>query len=590
VSPRVPVRPLTPLLLLVLLGTGVSAWAAPPTGSPPLAAPAPSAPVDPERVEALLASLSLEDRVGQLLMVGFRGTRLDEDVESRVRGPRVGGVCLFKHNIASARQVARLNDGLRRLLADHIPPFVALDQEGGNVMRVSDQVVRLPGNMALGATRSAELAYAAGRAQGEDLQRLGFNMNLAPVLDVNLNPQNPVIGIRSYGDSVSLVSEMGRAFARGQQEAGLVTVAKHFPGHGSTGTDSHEALPVMHETREEVLAQMEPFRAVLQEGLDGLMTAHVAIPRLTGDEVPATLNPRVLEGLLRRELGFDGLVLTDELEMEAIVQRYGVGRAAVLAVKAGADMVLVPWRHEKQEEVYEALLAAARSGELPAGRLEQAVRRILVAKLRRGLFRPPPLLEERLASPPSAGNEEVAHLIARASVTLLRNQQDTLPLSRTARIAVITAEPSLGEALQARAPHVTVLHVPAYPSASRRAALRGLARKAALAADVVVVGLINTRQQELVTMAAATGRPVAVVSMGLPYLAERVEEARAVLAIYSYQPAATDAAASALFGEIGTPGRLPVNLRELHFGHGLELTGRKQAAATPAPQAQEAAP
>jgi beta-N-acetylhexosaminidase len=590
VSPRVPVRPLTPLLLLVLLGTGVSAWAAPPTGSPPLAAPAPSAPVDPERVEALLASLSLEDRVGQLLMVGFRGTRLDEDVESRVRGPRVGGVCLFKHNIASARQVARLNDGLRRLLADHIPPFVALDQEGGNVMRVSDQVVRLPGNMALGATRSAELAYAAGRAQGEDLQRLGFNMNLAPVLDVNLNPQNPVIGIRSYGDSVSLVSEMGRAFARGQQEAGLVTVAKHFPGHGSTGTDSHEALPVMHETREEVLAQMEPFRAVLQEGLDGLMTAHVAIPRLTGDEVPATLNPRVLEGLLRRELGFDGLVLTDELEMEAIVQRYGVGRAAVLAVKAGADMVLVPWRHEKQEEVYEALLAAARSGELPAGRLEQAVRRILVAKLRRGLFQPPPLLEERLASPPSAGNEEVAHLIARASVTLLRNQQDTLPLSRTARIAVITAEPSLGEALQARAPHVTVLHVPAYPSASRRAALRGLARKAALAADVVVVGLINTRQQELVTMAAATGRPVAVVSMGLPYLAERVEEARAVLAIYSYQPAATDAAASALFGEIGTPGRLPVNLRELHFGHGLELTGRKQAAATPAPQAQEAAP
>ncbi len=593
--PPVPVRPLSPVLLLVLLGT-CAAWAAPPEGAPLLAPPVPSAPVDLERVEALLASLSLEDRVGQVMMVGFRGTRLDEDVEALVRGRRVGGVCLFKHNIASARQVARLNDGLRRLLADHIPPFVALDQEGGNVMRVSDQVVRLPGNMALGATRSAELAYAAGRAQGEDLRRLGFNMNLAPVLDVNLNPQNPVIGIRSYGDSVSLVSEMGRAFARGQQEAGLVTVAKHFPGHGSTSTDSHEALPVMRETREEVLAQMEPFRAVLQEGLDGLMTAHVAIPHLTGDEVPATLSPQVLEGLLRQGLGFDGLVLTDELEMEAIVQRYGVGRAAVLAVKAGADMVLVPWRHEKKIEVYEALLAAVHSGELSAGRLEQAVCRILVAKLRRGLFQAPPLLEERLASPPPPDNGEVAHLIARASVTLLRNQAGTLPLARTARIAVITAEASLGEALQARAPHVTVLSVPAYPSASRRAALRQQARKAALAADVVVVGLINARQQELVTAAAATGRPVAVVSMGLPYLAERVEEARAVLAIYSYQPAATDAAAAALVGDIGTPGRLPVNLRELHFGHGLELTGRKQASATPPPAprppsvAQEAAP
>ncbi|ADO69422.1 beta-N-acetylhexosaminidase [Stigmatella aurantiaca] len=585
-----PVRSLPPVLLLVFLGTWASALASTPAGPPPAPPPSPSAPVDLDRVEALLSHLSLEDRIGQVMMVGFRGTVLDEEVESLVRGRRVGGVCLFKHNIHSARQVARLNDGLRRLLADHIPPFVALDQEGGNVVRVSDQVVRLPGNMALGATRSTELAYAAGRAQGEDLRRLGFNMNLAPVLDVNLNPHNPVIGIRSYGDSVSLVSEMGRAFARGQQEAGLVTVAKHFPGHGSTSTDSHEVLPVMRETREEVLTQMEPFRAVLQEGLDGLMTAHVAIPGLTGDSVPATLSPQVLEGLLRRDLGFDGLVLTDELEMEAIVQRYGVGRAAVLAMKAGADMVLVPWRPEKKTEVYEALLDAAHEGELPPERLEQAVRRILIAKLRRGLFEAPPLLEERLAAPPPPGNDEVAHLIARASVTLLRTKEGALPLSREARIAVITAEPSLGEALATRAPRVTQLTVPAYPSPSRRAALRRQARKAALQADVVVVGVINARQLELVTAAAATGRPVAVVSMGLPYLTEQVVEARAVLAVYSYQPAATDAAAAALFGEIGTPGRLPVNLRELHFGHGLELTGRKQAAATPGLSSSPASP
>ena len=197
------------------------------------------------RVETLLSGLSLESRVGQLMMVGFSGTEVDEDVEELVRGRQVGGVCLFKHNIRDAEQVARLNDGLRRLLVDHIPPFLALDQEGGNVVRVQDQVVVLPSNMALGATRSAELAYAAGRAQAEDLRRLGFNMNLAPVLDVNLNPRNPVIGVRSYGDSVPLVSELGRAFVRGQQDAGLVTVAKHFPGHGATDADSHTALPVM---------------------------------------------------------------------------------------------------------------------------------------------------------------------------------------------------------------------------------------------------------------------------------------------------------------------------------------------------------
>ncbi len=548
------------------------------------APPAPPAaglpPVSADRVDSLLASLPLEAQVGQLMMVGFIGTEVDEGVEALVRGRQVGGVCLFKHNIQDAEQVARLNDGLRRLLIDHIPPFLALDQEGGNVVRIRDQVVVLPSNMALGATRSAELAYAAGRAQGEDLRRLGFNMNLAPVLDVNLNPHNPVIGVRSYGDSVPLVSELGRAFIRGQQDSGLVTVAKHFPGHGATDADSHTALPVMRSTREEVLTQMEPFRAAIQDGLDGLMTAHVAIPRLTGDNVPATLNPQVLDGLLRKELGFDGLVLTDEMEMEAIAQRYGVGRAAVLAVKAGADMVLVPWRPEKKTEVYEALLAAARSGELPPARLEQAVRRILTAKLRRGLFETPAVLEERLATPPPPGNGEVAHLIARASVTLLRSDNRHFPLTGRERIAVITAEPSLGEAIRARVPRTTVLLVPAYPSEARRAALRQKARQAALAADVVVVGMINSRQVELVTMAAATGKPVVVVSMGLPYLTEMVDEARVVLAVYSYQPASTAAAASALFGEIGTPGRLPVHLRTLTFGYGLDPVGQKQASAS----------
>ncbi len=586
-----PARHLAPLALLLSLGLCASAPTSGASSVPAPSTPPPTGlpPVSSSRVESLLAGLSLEERVGQLLMVGFYSTEVDEEVEALVRGHRVGGVCLFKHNVRDAEQVARLNEGLRRLLIDHIPPFLALDQEGGNVVRVSDQVVVLPSNMALGATRSTELAYAAGRAQGEDLRRLGFNMNLAPVLDVNLNPRNPVIGVRSYSDSVSLVSELGRAFVRGQQDAGLVTVAKHFPGHGSTDADSHRALPVMHETREEVLAQMEPFRAVIEDGLDGLMTAHVAIPRLTGDAVPATLHPQVLGGLLRQELRFDGLVITDELEMDAIVQRYGVGRAAVLAVLAGADMVLVPWGPEKKTEAYEALLRAARSGELPASRLEQAVRRILTAKVRRGLFAAPPRLEERLATPPPPGNGEVAHRIARASATLLRTDGRHFPLPREARIAVITAEPSLGEAIRARAPHASVLEVPAYPSDSQRAALRRRARKAALSADVVVVGLISSRQAELVTMAAATGRPVVVVSMGLPYLTELVDEARAVLAVYSYQPASTAAAAAALFGEIGTPGRLPVNLRLLNFGHGLDPVGQREASRADAPSSGKTA-
>ncbi|WP_395854548.1 beta-N-acetylhexosaminidase [Cystobacter fuscus] len=578
-----------PLALLLgactLAPTPRPAPSPPPPPALPLVVPVP---VDAlaDEVERLLAGLSLEDKVGQVMMVGIGGREVDGAVETLVRGHRVGGVCLFKHNISDGQQVARLNQDLRGLLADGIPPFLALDQEGGNVVRVKDDVVVLPGNMALGATRSAQLAYAAGHAQAEDLRRLGFNMNLAPVLDVNLNPRNPVIGSRSYGDSIPLVSELGRAFVRGQQDAGLVTVAKHFPGHGATDADSHRALPVMLESREEVLAQMEPFRAVIREGLDGLMTAHVAVPALTGDDAPATVHPRVLRGLLRERLDFQGLVLTDELEMEPIAQRYGVGQAAVLAVNAGADMVLVPWHAEKKREVHAALLSAARSGELSAARLDEAVRHILATKVRRGLFAAPRSVEERLATPRSAEHEEVAHRIARAAVTLLRTDGEHFPLPSGVRLGVLTAEDSLGQAIRERLPGARVLDVPAWPSRAQRARMRQRARALALQSDVVVVGMINSRQLELVTLAASLGRPVVLVSMGLPYLAERATAARAVLAVYSYQPTATEAAAAALFGEIGTPGRLPVDLGRLTFGYGLEVPRRQQAAAPPAPRGE----
>lgn len=527
-------------------------------------------------VDALLSRMSLEEKVGQLMMVGFAGTRIDNEVQTLVRGMRVGGVCMFKRNIESAEQIAHLNAEVRALSAGGVPPFIALDQEGGNVVRIHDRNVVLPGNMALGATHSPQLAYEAGRAQAEDLRLLGFNMNLAPVLDVNVNPKNPVIGIRSFGDRPEVVAEFGAEFVRGQQDANLVTVAKHFPGHGNTDADSHRALPVMRESREEVMAQLLPFERAIDEGLDGLMTAHVAIPRLTGDETPATLSKALLSGLLRKQLGFDGLVVTDELEMEAIADHYGVGRAAVMSIVAGADMVLIPWRPEKKVEVYQALLTAARSGELPAERLDDAVRRILLTKARRGVFDPLPPIDERLARLGQADRLEVPKEIARRSVTLLRTDPRYFPISADRKIGVLTAEAALGRAIAARDPDAEVVVVPAYPGSRARAELRRAARALALRSDVVVVGLINSRQVDLVMMAAATGKPVIVVSMGLPYLVEQVDDARAVLAVYSYQESSAEAAAAALLGEQPTPGRLPVTLDEtLTFGFGMDPDGRR---------------
>jgi beta-N-acetylhexosaminidase len=556
-----------------------------PNAAAPVSAPLPSEPAaaQPPQVEALLSRMTLEDKVGQLMMVGFAGKAVDPSITELLRGYRVGGVCVFGRNIASAAQIGHLNDEVRALMSDSVPPFIAVDQEGGNVVRVSDGNLVLPGNMVLGAARQPELAYEAGLAQGEDLHRLGFNMNLAPVLDVNSNPQNPVIGIRAFGDDVALVSEMGARFVEGQQAAHIVTVAKHFPGHGAVDADSHKSLPIVRAPLLQVRQQLKPFEAAMESGLDGLMTAHIATPTLTGDELPATLSSRVLGGVLRDELHFKGLVITDELEMDAIDRRFGVGRAAVLAVVAGADMVLIPWRLEKKEEVWVALLEAARSGEISQGRLDEAVRRILHAKITRGLFEPLPPLETRLAS--LGEKRELAGRIASAGVTLLRSKPGLFPLATTRKVAVISTEASFVTAMEARFPRMTSMLVPAIPPQKSRDELKLQARALAAGADVVVVAVTNSRQLELVTNASLSGRPVITVVLGAPYLAAQAHESKVVLATYSYREAATEAAAAAIAGEKGTPGKLPVALPQLPFGHGLDPVGRRLASkpAVPTP-------
>lgn len=563
-------------LFVVVLGCVPRGVSRPTVGSVTSLAPV-AHPVDRpvSRVDALLAGLTLDEKVGQLMMVGFAGQSIDDSVVELVKGRHVGGVCLFGRNIESAAQIAKLNDELRALFSGAIPPFIAVDQEGGNVVRIDDGNLVLPGNMLLGATRDPELAYQAGLRQGEDLFRLGFNMNLAPVLDVNSNPRNPVIGIRAFASDAEVVSQLGARFVEGQQAAHIATVAKHFPGHGGVDVDSHRGLPVVRATRAQIDDDLKPFAVAAAAGLDGMMTAHVATPTLTGDDLPATLSQSALAGVLRGELQFDGLVLTDELEMDAIDHRFGVGHAAVMAISAGADMVLVPWRAEKKAEVYESLLSAARSGVLPRERLDQAVRRILVVKERRGVFEALRPREERLAA--LGGARDLADRIARAGVTLLR-QSKGFPLDRAWRVAVVTPEDSLAEALSARMKQVESLVVPAYPEAAARDGLKLKARALAARSDVVVVGVVNSRQLELVTIAALTGRPVIVVIMGAPYLlAQMHETGPTVVVVYSYRPAATAAAAAALLGEQGTPGRLPVALPGVPLGSGLDPLGSRSA-------------
>jgi beta-N-acetylhexosaminidase len=393
---------------------------------------------------------------------------------------------------------------------------------------------------------------------------------------VNTNPKNPVIGVRAFGDNVKLVSDMGAAFIRGQQEANIATVAKHFPGHGSVDSDSHAALPVAFGSEQQLRHQLKPFEVATQAGLDGMMTAHVALPALTGDETPATLSPKVLDTVLRKQLHFEGLVLTDELEMDAIDQRYGVGRAAVMAINAGADMVLVPWRKEKKTEVYEALLQAARSQEISTERLNQAVERVIQLKAKRKLFAPIPPLAQRLAE---LGKERgVEDDIARAALTLLKDSPGLLPLNSSQRTVVVTAEKVLAETLSKSVTVSAVLTVPAFPKDGQREALKRSVAALSERADVALVTVHNSRHLDLVVNAKLKAKKVIAVILGLPYLAAMVPEADVVMVAYSYRAASLRAVADMLAGRLEPVGKLPVQLQRMPFGFGLHP---KSAAVAP---------
>jgi beta-N-acetylhexosaminidase len=528
-----------------------------------------------EDIDKILDSMTLEEKVGQLLIVGFGGTSVTRHSRRWLTDRRVGGVALFSRNIKGFEQTARFARELHGLTKGHIPIFLALDQEGGNVIRVREGAMLLPGNMALGATREASLAYVAGQALGVDLRLLGFNMNLAPVLDVNSNPKNPVIGIRSYGERPELVAKLGAWYVRGQQEMGLVAVAKHFPGHGDTQSDSHFSMPAITADLNRLDAvELAPFKKAIEAGLDAVMTAHIALPQVTGDrELPATLSKTILTDLLRKRLGFEGIVITDGLEMQGIVKKYGSGRAAVLAVLAGADMPMILWTRKVKEEVYQALLKAVEKGELSHRRLDQSVRRILKVKINRKLFkRRLPALETVLAHRnKNVLHDAVAQRIAREAITLVRNHGELLPLrpERYRNVLVMTPAGALEKKLKGR--HwIDVMSIPYVPNRQRRRELVAELRQRMIGADVLVGVVANRYHVDMLNEVSKhhSQIPVVGVSLSSPYYLDSMKDIDAYVCTYSYLDVAQNALAGALLGEFEMKGRLPVTLPGYYaYGH-----------------------
>lgn len=320
-------------------------------------------------------------RIGQLLMVGFDGPEPSAPVRRLIQKGGVGGVILFARNLRDPGQIVHLTNALQALSPD-CPLFIGIDQEGGRVSRLSSPFTAFPPAATVGALASEDLARRMGEVIGAELGAVGITLNFAPVLDVATNPENPVIGDRAFGSDPALVGRMGVAFFRGLESRGIIAVGKHFPGHGDTALDSHLDLPVVrHQADRLRRIELPPFAAAVRAGIPALMTAHVLYPAWDAD-LPATLSPGILSGVLRRELGFAGLVVSDDLEMRAVADRWSPGEAAVRFLVAGGDLVLVCHRADRQEEVLEAIRLAAGTPRLPEAVLRAALERVAAVKAR----------------------------------------------------------------------------------------------------------------------------------------------------------------------------------------------------------------
>ena len=398
------------LLVVFVLTAGCAARPAQPTDTPaaettPAAAPSPTPTPEPtptpDPIAEAVAAMSTEQKVSQLLVAGIEGTQLGQDAVQAVQDYQVGGVILFGRNVESAWQLAELTNGLKDLNGDYTPLFLCVDQEGGRVDRMPPEVERTPSAWSVGQTLDTEGVGAAyGALLAEECAAFGFNMDFAPSLDIWSNPDNTVIGDRAFGNDWEWTAFFGMSAVESMEEqGGVIPVVKHFPGHGDTSVDSHVALPVVDKSLEELWqSELVPFNMALnQEDYFGaqagpsapaVMVAHILLSQVDPD-YPASLSHRVVTGLLREEMGFDGVVCTDDLTMGAVSNTYGMGEAAVLAVEAGCDLLLVCHGADNLTAARDALLEAADSGRLSPERLDESVKRILSLKAEYGLTNDP---------------------------------------------------------------------------------------------------------------------------------------------------------------------------------------------------------
>ncbi len=565
-------------------------------------------------VQTTLRRMSVDEKVGQMLVSSFQSSFLStdskgfEELAKAVREYHVGGFHVF--GAAEPAPNVLLNAGygtvilgqpmeaasiINRLQAiSPIPLLNTADFETGVGFRISGATA-FPRMMAFGAARDEQLAFAAGRVTAEESRAIGVQVNFAPVVDVNNNPRNPVINTRSFGEDPDLVGRLASAFIRGLAAGGMIGTLKHFPGHGDTDTDSHLGLPIIHQPRERIdRLELPPFRAAIAAGAGAVMTGHIEMPALdSAPNTPTTLSVAIVTGLLRQELGFDGLIYTDSMDMAGVTALYDPGAAAVRAVKAGNDVVL----HSPDDgRAFAALCDAVKAGEIPAARVDASVVRILRAKARLGLHRAKLVNLDTIPNVVGTrANLAVAQQASERSITLIKDERNDVPLQlpRDAQVLYLSvldypggwriAAPSRTfiPELRQRWPNVTAVEISDRSTAAELELVRAMApRFDAVVASIFVRSASGSGRldlapgpQRLLQDIARVNKPKPFVTtfFGNPYVTTFLADLPAMLLTYDFYDRAETSAVRAIAGEIPIGGRLPIALPGVAaMGFGLE--------------------
>ncbi len=514
------------------------------------------------RLDEAVRHMTLEEKVGQLLMVGVKGTTVTSETQRLVRDLKLGGVILYSHNVKDSLQIKNLVSDIQQ--GQPIPLFIAVDQEGGSVVRIRQNMQVLPSAMAIGATQSPQFAFLSGKLTGQELRSLGINMNLAPVLDINTSEYNQVIGVRSFGENPELVSQMGMWYIEGLQSQGVAATAKHFPGHGDTTTDSHYAVPVLNSRLEELESfHLVPFRRTIENGLDAVMTAHISIPALDPSGLPATFSYNLLTNVLRKKLHFEGVILTDDLEMKSIQQDYDIGAAALKSILAGSDMVMVSWSHAKKYRIFQTLLEAAKSGKLSQDVLDASVKRILKLKLKRGLMEPRRTPADTVEEAPAPSAQRLAQQIANHAVTVVFNKNNTLPLQEedSRRVLLVTSLPRFYHTLKFFHEQVTPYFISPRPTVEQLQTATSEISAQKDKYDLILFGITHSSQLGLVNhVQEATQKSTVVVSFNSPYYVRKLGNISSYICSYGMEKELLQATAQVISGVIPSQGKLPIKI------------------------------